>query len=89
MQRKTCYFSGRVQGVGFRYTAQNIAQQFDVRGFVKNLPDGRVQLVMEGPDSEMDSVVDSIRQRMNSFIGQIQSDLHPATGEFEKFRISH
>ena len=89
VQRKTCYFSGRVQGVGFRYTAQNIAQQFDVRGFVKNLPDGRVQLVMEGPESEMESVVDSIRQRMNSFIGQMQSDLHPATGEFERFRICH
>ena len=89
MLRKTCYFSGRVQGVGFRFTAQNIAQQHDVRGFVKNLPDGRVQLVMEGPDSEMDCVVDSIRERLNSFIGQIDSASHPATGEFERFRIRH
>ncbi len=89
MQRKTCYFSGRVQGVGFRFTAQNIAQQHDVRGFVKNLPDGRVQLVMEGPDDEMDFVVDSIRERLNSFIGQVVSDQQSATGEFEKFRIRH
>ncbi len=89
MHRKTCYFSGRVQGVGFRYAAQNIAQQHDVRGYVKNLPDGRVQLVMEGPDDEMETVIDSIRRRMDSFIGQVVSDHAAATGEFEKFRIQH
>ena len=41
---------GRVQGVGFRYTAHNIARRHDVTGYVKNLTDGRVELVMEGPD---------------------------------------
>ena len=47
--RRHCYFSGRVQGVGFRYTSRNIAINYDVTGFVRNLPDGRVELVAEGP----------------------------------------
>jgi acylphosphatase len=89
MHRKTCIFSGRVQGVGFRYTAQNIAQQYDVKGYVRNLPDGRVELVLEGPDEEMDNIVDSIRDRLDSFIGNVDYHLLPATGEFRQFQIKH
>ena len=89
MHRKICYFSGRVQGVGFRYTAQNIAQQYNVKGYVKNLPDGRVELVLEGDDDEMDHIVDSIRQRLDSFIGKVDFNLLPATGEFAQFHIRH
>jgi acylphosphatase len=89
MHRKTVYFSGRVQGVGFRYTAQNIAQQYNVKGYVKNLSDGRVQLVLEGPDEEMDHIVESIRQRLDSFIGKVDFDLLPATGEFRQFQINY
>ena len=89
MHRRTCVFSGRVQGVGFRYTVQNIAQRHDVGGYVRNLPDGRVELVMEGPDDEMDQVVESINQRMNGFIVKVDRDQAPATGEFERFSIRH
>ena len=54
MQRIEVYFSGHVQGVGFRYRTHQAASQFDVKGFVMNLPDGRVQLVAEGTKSELD-----------------------------------
>jgi acylphosphatase len=67
VQRRTCHFGGRVQGVGFRYTVQNLAQQFDVRGYVKNLPDRRVELVMEGEASEMNDLVNAIEEKMNGF----------------------
>ena len=77
--RRTIYFGGRVQGVGFRYTTQNIALQYDVRGYVRNLPDGRVELVMEGPDGET----------QNGFIRKIDSDTGPATGTFDHFSIRH
>ena len=89
MHRRTCYFSGRVQGVGFRYTAQNIALRHNVRGFVRNLPDGRVELVMEGPDDEMDHVLDAIGQKMNGFIREVKQDTAPATGQFDRFAIRH
>lgn len=89
MHRRTCYYSGRVQGVGFRYTVQNVAMQYDVHGYVKNLPDGRVELVLEGPDEEMDQVLDSVSQRMNGYIRRVESSEYPATGEFDHFFIKH
>ena len=89
MHRRTCYFSGRVQGVGFRYTVKNVALQYNVHGFVKNLPDGRVELVMEGPDPDMDRLLDDVRQRMNGYIKDVKAVEDPATGEFQQFFIRH
>ena len=87
--RKRVHYSGRVQGVGFRYTAQNLALQFNVSGYVRNLPDGRVQLVMEGPDGEMDHFVDALKQRMNGYIRNVDRQVEPPTGEFNRFCIKH
>ena len=87
--RQTCHFSGRVQGVGFRYTVKNIAMRYNVRGYVRNLPDGRVELVMEGPDQEMNEIVDSVKQKMNGYISHIGFATSPATGEFDQFNIKH
>ncbi len=89
MHRKTCIFSGRVQGVGFRYTALNIAQQYNVKGYVRNLADGRVEMVLEGPPEEIDSTIEAIRDRLEGFILNVDSDLLPATGEFGRFQIRH
>ncbi len=87
--RRTVYFGGRVQGVGFRYTTRNVALGCDVQGYVRNMPDGRVELVMEGPDSEMDKVVGEVRRRMNGYIRSLESHVSPATREFEQFTIRH
>jgi acylphosphatase len=87
--RRICYFGGRVQGVGFRYTAQNIAMQYDVSGYVRNLPDGRVELVMEGPDPQMNEIVDEVRRRMEGFVREVKQNESPATGEFDGFFIRH
>ncbi len=89
MERRTYLFSGHVQGVGFRYTTHNIAQRHNVFGYVRNLPDGRVELVMEGEEREMDVVVKDLRQRMQDYVDNIESQAAPATGEFERFRIKH
>src|SRR5687767_13081934 len=89
VNRRSVHFSGRVQGVGFRYTARNIALQYEVRGYVRNLPDGRVELVMEGNDAEMDRVVEEIRRKMSGFVRGVTSERSPAMGEFEEFAIRH
>ena len=89
IRRRTCHFGGRVQGVGFRYTAHNIAQQHDVRGYVRNLPDGRVELVMEGPEEELNQALDAIKERMDGYIRDLKSDDSPPTGEFQQFSIRH
>lgn len=59
MIAKRVIFEGRVQGVGFRYTVKDLARGFDVRGWVKNLPDGNVELQVMG---ETDEVADFIRE---------------------------
>jgi acylphosphatase len=89
LNRRTILYTGNVQGVGFRYTTQHIAQQFAVQGFVRNLPDGRVELVVEGTDAEMDRLIDTIQQRMAGFIRATNIQSSPATGEFAQFSIRH
>ena len=89
MLRQMCYFTGRVQGVGFRYTVQNLALQYNVHGFVRNTPDGRVELVMEGPEGEMNNLIDDVAQKMNGYIKRVDKSTAPATGEFKQFYIKH
>ena len=56
VHHETAYFTGRVQGVGFRYAALQVAREFEVSGFVANLPDGRVHLEAEGAPEEVDGL---------------------------------
>jgi acylphosphatase len=89
IHRRTIYFSGRVQGVGFRYTVRNVALNYNVHGYVRNVPDGRVELVMEGSDREMDDMLQAIKDKMEGFIRGVATDESPATGEFAHFQIRH
>jgi acylphosphatase len=89
MTRKTAHFSGDVQGVGFRYATQHLAAPFNVTGYVKNLTDGRVELVIEGPDDQLDGLMQAIQRRMNEYIRKTTAQDSPATGEFNGFAIRH
>ncbi|HEY1052851.1 MAG TPA: acylphosphatase [Prosthecobacter sp.] len=63
MTARHVYFSGRVQGVGFRYSTKQIASGFDVTGWVKNLPDGRVELFAQASDTdELEAFLEDIQQ---------------------------
>jgi acylphosphatase len=59
---KRVLYEGCVQGVGFRFSAKEVAEGFDVVGWVKNLPDGRVQLEVQGQSSEVDSFLEAIEK---------------------------
>ena len=87
MQRRTTHFAGHVQGVGFRYTAQSIAAAHPVTGYVRNLSDGRVELVLEGDDAAMEEVVAEISRQMEAHIRKRTDNSSPATGEFNGFTI--
>jgi acylphosphatase len=89
MHRRLCHFRGRVQGVGFRYTVQNLAMQYNVAGYIKNLPDGTVELLIEGPDNEMESLLEDVSRKMNPYIRAVDQRVCPATGEFDYFAIRH
>jgi acylphosphatase len=65
-------YEGRVQGVGFRWTARNLAKEFDVTGTVKNLPDGRVELVAAGEPAEVSTFLDAMRD--SSLAGHVSAE---------------
>jgi acylphosphatase len=56
------FYEGHVQGVGFRYTVRHIAKGFDVTGWVRNLPDGRVELQVTGDEGEVRAFLDEVAQ---------------------------
>ena len=87
--RQEVHFRGRVQGVGFRWTVQRIANHFEVVGYVRNLPDRQVQLVAEGDESELDRFIDAIRAEMNHYITEVAITEGPAIGEFDRFQIRY
>lgn len=89
MQRRTYLFTGRVQGVGFRYTARQAAAGHPVTGYVCNLPDGRVELVMEGAGAGMDAVIEQIVADLGHHVSRSTCDEGPATGEFRGFGVRH
>lgn len=62
MITKRIIFEGRVQGVGFRYATRQIALGFEVIGWVKNLPTGAVELVIEGDEREVTEFIEEITQ---------------------------
>ena len=61
-KRMQIFYSGSVQGVGFRYSVRSVATGFEVTGVVKNLPDGRVELVAEGAKAELEAFRQGIRK---------------------------
>jgi acylphosphatase len=87
--RHTVYYTGHVQGVGFRYTAHSIARGHEVTGYVRNLPDGRVELVAEGERRETDAFLREVRDRLSNHIRDERRHVGPATGEFNTFEIRH
>jgi len=87
MERREVYYSGRVQGVGFRYTVRSLAARYDVTGFVRNLGDGRVELVAEGPPTEVTGLLDAVRREMGRYILDEEYATARATGEFGGFAI--
>jgi acylphosphatase len=90
MIRRTTHFSGNVQGVGFRFTARLLAQRYPaVRGYVRNLPDGRVELVAEGEVSDIDKLLADIDRQMEGYVKKRTDQDSPWTGEFKDFSVRH
>ena len=77
-----------MQGVGFRYNARTVASGFDIVGIVRNLPDGRVELIAEGVKAELESFCQAVRDSgMEHFITDENVNWSEATNEFRGFEI--
>lgn len=82
------FYSGRVQGVGFRYTVRSAATGFEVTGTVRNLPDGRVELIAEGARDELTAFALAIREsEVGHFIRNDEVRWSDARNEFRGFAI--
>ena len=89
MKRVHVHYSGSVQGVGFRFTAIDAAQKQGVCGWVRNTPDGRVELVAEGSEDHLQQFLAEIESTMAHYISEKKFSWEPATREFANFRISY
>ncbi len=82
-------FNGRVQGVFFRATTQQVAAGFKVRGWVRNESDGSVKCVVEGEESDVERFVAAVRAAKRDNIEEVHIERSAATGEFPGFNIRY
>ncbi len=88
-RRLKILYSGRVQGVGFRYTTKTVATGFEISGIVRNLTDGRVELIAEGARAELEAFRAAIRDEgLAGFIRDEQVTWTDAQNEFRGFEIA-
>ena len=90
MERIHLYIEGLVQGVGFRYYTRAKAKEAGVFGWVKNLSDGRVEIVAEGEKESIDKFMALLREgNLGTHIDKAEKDEEPYTGHFRHFYISY
>lgn len=77
LERRRVVYSGRVQGVGFRATCRWIARGYDIVGYVRNLPDGRVELVAEGDPLEITRFQEAVQAELGGFIRGLHAETQP------------
>ena len=86
-KRVEAFYSGKVQGVGFRFTAESFAIEMGIDGWVKNLSDGRVQVVAEGPEDALKEFLKKIKQEFSHYIRDSAIQWQDASSEFNGFQI--
>lgn len=80
-------YSGNVHGVGFRFTSKRIASRLKIKGFVKNLPDGTVEIVCEGEKEALEDFLTAIQENFAGYISGSNVDWKPWSGELTSFEI--
>ena len=89
MKQVHIFYSGTVQGVGFRYTVLDYARQLSLKGWVKNLPDGRVEVLVEGPEDKIKTLGQSIDDHFGGYIKNKEETINPPGGKFKDFQIAY
>ncbi len=86
-RRVHVYYDGMVQGVGFRFTVEALARRSDVVGWVKNLPDGKVELLCEGEEGVLIEFLRKTKDAMQRYVHNAEVSWSEPTGEFDSFNI--
>ncbi len=82
------YYSGRVQGIGFRYTVQDIASGLKVCGWAKNLSDGRAEVLAEAEEDALGNLLEQVNAHFSRYIKEVTVEWQPASGKFRDFQIA-
>lgn len=85
---KHIIFSGRVQGVGFRFTACNVANRYELVGFVRNLPDGSVEMFAQGSDEAVSDCIRDIVEEFGKYIGETKIEEIAPNPQYKDFKIT-
>ncbi len=80
-------YSGRVQGVGFRWQVKNVSESFGVTGFVRNLSDGTVELWVEGEKAEVREMIDAVELKLRDYWHSKVVDEREGEPHYEDFSI--
>ena len=88
MTARHVIFIGRVQGVGFRYTAHRIAHRHQLTGFVRNLPDGTVEMFAQGPAQDIDDCIQDIKDYFGDYLRDTKIQEIPTDPKYKDFRIT-
>ena len=86
-QQRIVIYRGNVQGVGFRFTTRRIAESYDVTGYVRNLPDGGVEVLVEGDSEQIDPFLSDLAERFSDFIRSRTQQTAPHSGAFKSFVV--
>ncbi len=85
---KHIVFIGRVQGVGFRFTAHSVANRYGITGFVRNLPDGTVEMLAQGAAEDIDACVGDIKECLVGYIRETRIEEVPTDPRCKEFKIA-
>lgn len=81
------FYSGTVQGVGFRYTVHRYASELGLKGWVRNTPDGRVEILLEGAEDKIRGLCGRLDTHFDGYIRNKEIALRPAGPALRDFRI--
>jgi len=88
MVARQIIFIGRVQGVGFRFTAHRMAHRHQLTGFVRNLPDGTVEMLAQGPAQDIDDCIRDIKDYFGDYLRETAIQEIPPDPKYKDFRIT-
>jgi acylphosphatase len=86
-KRAHIFYSGSVQGIGFRFAAERISGSLGLTGWITNLDDGRVEVVEEGKEADILLFLEKIENLFSGYIRNVNVDWSQATNEFAGFEI--
>jgi len=88
MTARHIIFIGRVQGVGFRFTTLDVANRYKLTGWVRNLPDGTVEMIAQGPEDDISDCLQGIKEAFGGYIRETKIEEIPLISQYKDFKIT-